>query len=130
MAGFRLPKLTVNEKLIDLSEYGGEGFLSVRAITTGDSWALNDYIKGLAKEDGIKCETDKDVGELSSGVYKFQAIMFTIMRLVSGVDGDARIPITEDDFMNLPPELLAKILSVIDEGAKFPLAQTAGMGQK
>ena len=130
MAGFRLPKANAQETRIDLTEYGGEGFLSVHKITAGDSWALNEYIKKLAKEDGIKCESDKDIANLSSNQYKFQSLIFIISRLTYGVDGDVQKNLTDEDVLNLPPELITKIVEVIDEGANFPLAQTAGTGQK
>lgn len=112
-----------------MTEYGGEGFLSIHKITAGDSWALNNYIKELAKEDGFECKTDADISKLSANEYKFQTLIFIISRLTYGVDGDKQERISEEDALALPPELIAKILTVIDEGANFPLAQTAGTVQ-
>lgn len=130
MAGFKLPKQSSLETLIDLTEFGGEGFLSVHQITTGDSWALNEYVRKLAKEDGFKCETDDDLSRLSSGVYKFQTLTFMITRLTYGVGPDGQEPLNEDDVLSLPPELIAKIITTIEEGANFPLAQKGGTAQK
>ena len=130
MAGFKLPSASSKEKRIDLAEYGGEGFLSIHPITAGDSLALNQYIKKMAKEDNIECKTDEDVSKLSSTLYKIQSLSFIISRLVCGIDGDNKVPITPEEVYDFPPELIVEIVKIMDEDSKFPLAQTAGTGQK
>lgn len=130
MAGFRLPKADTHDTRIDLTDYGGEGFLSIHKITAGDSWALNEYIRKLAKDDGVKCETDNDVAKLSTDLYKLPSLIFIITRLTYGVNEDGEERLSREEILSLPPELIKKIAEVIEEGANFPLAQTAGTGQK
>lgn len=131
MCGFKLPSARSKVTRIDLTEYGGEGFLSISPITAGDSIALNKYIKQLAKEDGLECKTDEDVTKLSSTVYKFQSLAFTVSCIASGVgDNGESVPISMNDVYDFPPDLIVKIISIMEEDAKFPLAQTAGTGQK
>ena len=130
MSGFKLPSARSKDTRIDLTEYGGEGFLSISPITAGDSVALSNYIKNLAKDDGVECKTDEDVAKLSSTLYKIQALVYTISRVTYGINGDEKVPISIDDVYDFPPELMVKIVSIIDEGSKFPLAQTAGTVQK
>lgn len=131
MSGFRLPSARAKYTTIDLTEFGGEGNLAIYPITAGDSLALNQYIKQLAKADDIECKTDEDVANLSSTLYKLQSMSFIISRLAFGKNDDGSTePIAIEDIYDFPPELIVKIVEVIDEGSKFPLEQTAGTGQK
>ena len=52
MAGFKLPTKS-QVSFIDLEKYGGEGKLAIHPPKVVDSLAFREYIKEMAKKDGI-----------------------------------------------------------------------------
>lgn len=129
MAGFKLPNKTT-ETRIDLSEYGGEGELSIRNMQVGDSLELTSFINGLAHKEGIDAKNPKDLENLIATRYNYQTIVFYIKRCVRALDEDGCRPLTDDEISSLPVELLMDIMEVLNKSTDFPLEQKGGKARK
>lgn len=129
MAGFRIPKQGTAQT-IDLSEFGGEGQLRVNPIRLIDSIALVDYITSLARAEGILVKSDADIQKLISERYGLKSTMFYIKLLVEAIEDDKPRKLTDEELADIPPELFAEILDIINKGADFPLAQKGGKARK
>lgn len=129
MAGFRLPN-QVNETIIDLADYGGEGKLGVRNMQVGDSLKVSQIITDKATADGYTIRTDKDLQDLISTRYKFDMLEYYLKSCVTAYDDDGKRSLADDEIWSLPPDLIVKIMDILEEGAKFPLEQKDGQGPK
>lgn len=129
MAGFRLPN-QVNETIIDLADYGGEGKLGVRNMQVGDSLKVSQIITDKAIADGYTIRTDKDLQDLISTRYKFDMLEYYLKSCVTAYDDDGKRSLADDEIWSLPPDLIVKIMDILEEGAKFPLEQKGGEGPK
>jgi hypothetical protein len=129
MTAFKVP--SSNRKRIDMTKYGGEGYLFVCPPKGIASMQLIDYITQCASKDGITWETDEQLKKLMAETYKMKAMMFNIKlsTFVEEEDGMLR-QITDGELAELDMEVLTDIMVAIQEGIKFPLAQTGGKGRK
>lgn len=129
MAGFKLPN-KATETIIDLSKYGGEGALSVRDMQVGDSLELTSYISSLADDDGIEVKGYEDIQHLMATRYNYKTMAFYINRCVRAIEDGAKRPLTDDEVVSLPVELLVDIMKVLEESTDFPLEQKGGKARK
>lgn len=129
MAGFKLPN-KATETIIDLSKYGGEGALSVRDMQVGDSLELTSYIHSLADDDGIEVKDYEGLQHLMATRYNYKTMAFYINRCVRAIEDGAKRPLTDDEVVSLPVELLVDIMKVLEESTDFPLEQKGGKARK
>lgn len=129
MAGFKLPTKS-QVSFIDLEKYGGEGKLAIHPPKVVDSLAFREFIKEMAKKDGIIVKDDKDLEELAKGKYIIESLTHSFETCVFAVEDGVERPITQEEAFSLPEELLEEIVNKINEASNFPLAQNAGKGQK
>lgn len=125
MAGFRLPN-QVNETIIDLAEFGGEGKLGVRSMQVGDSLKVTQYLMEKASADGYNVRNDKELQDLINTRYKIDLLEYYLKNCVIAYDDDGKRTLADDEVFSLPPELIIKIMDVIEESSKFPLGQKDG----
>ena len=125
MAGFRLPN-QINETIIDLADYGGEGKLGVRNMQVGDSLKVSQTIMEKARADGITIRGDKDIQNLMTTRYSFDVLEYYFTNCVIAYDDNGKRNLTKEEMYCLPPELITRIMDILEESSKFPLEQKDG----
>ena len=99
-------------------------------MQVGDSLELTSYIHSLADDDGIEIKDYDDLQHLMATRYNYKTMAFYINRCVRAIEDGAKRPLTDDEVVSLPVELLVDIMKVLEESTDFPLEQKGGKARK
>ncbi len=102
---------------IDLEPYGGVGKLVLRPKTKMMDGKLAQLIMKLCRENDIEFN-DENQGLVTS-LFTQDITVRTLQECVVVPAGEP--PITEDEILNFPDELIEEIFTVLVDGTKFPL---------
>lgn len=119
----------VAKKVIDLADYGGEGTITIKALTTGAQGRIVEKVMSIAKkENGGKALSPEEIQDQ----YAITIAMMSVQEsIIEGPGIDAQNPRLDiETISDFPEDLTKDIVEAIGELASFPLGQTDGEESK
>lgn len=108
---------------IDLEPYGGEGKLILRPKTKMMDSKLAQRVVKLSNELGIDFNEDNE--DVITALFAHDITVQTFQECIVVPEGEE--PITEEEILRFPDELVEAIFDILNTGAEFPLG---GPGQE
>lgn len=125
MSKLFIPK--VNHKDIDLSLWGGEGTLRLKAMSGANSAKLSEELLKRGKAEGFSAEDIRTRPDEFDAMFNIPMAMISVQlcAYVQDEDGAWR-NLTEEEVQDIPTNFLSYLFEELQGLNEFPLAQTAG----
>lgn len=125
MAKTFIPK--VNHKDIDLSLWGGQGTLRLKAMSGATSARLTEELIKRGKQEGFTVEQIQAHPEEFDAMFNVPMAMIAI-QLCAEIQDDFGVwrKLTEEEVEDIPTNFLAYLFEELQGMNEFPLPQTAG----
>lgn len=121
----QLKEVDLKDYGVDIEKFGREGTLKIRPRTSMIQAKLASFLAKLAREAGI--ELNEGTEEQLAMMYLFEITTFLLKECLIVPVGEP--PITDEELMYYPDELIDYIGGVIGDG-DFPLDSSPGEGSK
>lgn len=124
MSKLFIPK--VNHKDIDLSLWGGEGTLRLKAMSGENSAKLTEELIKRGKAEGFTVEQIQAHPEEFDAMFNVPMAMIAIKLCAQVEEDGVWRNLTEEEVQDIPTNFLSYLFEELQGLNEFPLAQTAG----